>query len=205
MIVILLHGFNQTANSFQSAFNTYFDSPPTVYQVSIDAPWQDTTIPGGMAHSWFDYTHNQITRISNGRKKVHSAISSANKLDPVVALVGFSQGANMAIEAAFTSKHIKCILAIQGYPLHETIHKTFSGDNKHMVIWAVLCNEDAIVNKDDAIKKFRFLHRLHPELNIRMQTHHCKHGEFHSIDSNLFLNFMSSCEAQNSAFEIQGE
>ena len=198
MIFLLLHGFNQSADSFQTAFNTHFDSSRGVPQISIGAPWQNTTNPGGMARSWFDYeTNDQATKWSAGRKKVHTALALTKKLDSDIAVVGFSQGASMAIEAAFSAKPaVQCILAIQGYPLHETLHKTTN--NRHTVIWAVLCSEDSIVDPDTALFHFRILRKSHSNLNIHVFMHRqCRHGDFATIDRNLTTNFLASCKAES--------
>ena len=206
MILLLLHGFNQSAASFQTAFNTHFDSSRLVPQISIDAPWQNTTNPGGMAHSWFDYdTNDQATKWSAGRKRVQATFALTKRLDPDIVLVGFSQGASMAIEAAFSARQqVQCVLAIQGYPLPETLHKT--NNNRHTVIWAVLCAEDGIVEADTALFHFRMLRKFHSNLHIHIFMHRqCRHGDFATIDRDLTTNFLASCKAadrQNSTLNV---
>ena len=137
-LILLFHGVGSTARSMATLGLAYAQAFPQAQVVAIDAPFESELAPGG--RQWFSVLgvteDNRPQRVADALPAFEFAVRHWQEQSGVdaagTALVGFSQGAIMALESALRSEPVAArVVAISGrfarlpeQPLHEgaTVH-----------------------------------------------------------------------------------
>lgn len=137
-LILLFHGVGSNAQSLAGLGQAYAQAFPQAMVVAVDAPYPSELAPGG--RQWFSVTgvteENRVERVDAALSAFEFAVRHWQERSGVdtagTALVGFSQGAIMALASALRPEPVAArVVAISGRfarlpeePLHEgsTIH-----------------------------------------------------------------------------------
>lgn len=137
-LILLFHGVGSNAQSLAGLGQAYAQTFPQALVVAIDAPYESELAPGG--RQWFSVRdvsdENRPQRVAAALPAFEFAVRHWQQQSGVdatgTALVGFSQGAIMALESALRPEPVAArVIAISGrfarlpeQPLHEnsTVH-----------------------------------------------------------------------------------
>lgn len=137
-LILLFHGVGATAQSMAPLGLAYAQAFPQALVVALDSPWPSELAPGG--RQWFSVTditeENRVERVAAALPAFEYAVRYWQQRAGVdaagTALVGFSQGAIMALASALRPEPVAArVIALAGrfarlpeQPLHEgaTLH-----------------------------------------------------------------------------------
>ena len=143
--ILFLHGYNQTANDAMRKVNSSL-SKHILSRIVIFFP----------KRKWFHYKNDHSldyddSSLIETRKYVIRLLNCMRKLYDSVNLIGYSQGACLALDVATKQKRHISVLSISGYLLND--YGTSSCTKTH--IWSIHGNKDIEISHKQMIESLK--------------------------------------------------
>lgn len=150
--VLCLHGWQQDAADFREHVSTLIN------KTQLDAFKTVLFFPQATSYEWFAYNNNSSfdydeDSLNESKRKIDKLVNALQKNYDSVLLVGYSQGACMALSYAASCNPLP-LLAISGFFMSKSI--VFPGEscNKKMRVSFFHGENDKIINLNLAIKSY---------------------------------------------------
>ena len=173
--VLCLHGWQQDADDFREHINTL------ITKVQLDAFQTVLFFPQAISYEWFAYNNTSSfdydeNSLNKSKQYIDRLVHTLKKTYKSVLLVGYSQGACMALSYAASCNQLP-LLAISGFFMSKSLVFPGVSDNKKMRVNFFHGKNDKIIHLNLALKSYK-------DMNI----------EDFSIQSHDHWNFWSNAE-----------
>lgn len=182
--VLCLHGWQQDAADFREHVNTL------ITKVQLDAFKTILFFPQAKSYEWFAYTNNSSfdydeNSLNKSKRYIDRLVHALKKTYKSVLLVGYSQGACMALSYAASCDQLP-LLAISGFFMSKSLVFPGESHNKKMRVSFFHGKNDKIIHLNLALKSYENMNVT--DFSIQQHDHwnFWSNAEF----KRLFLRFL---------------
>ena len=179
---IVLPGFTMDYEDLEPITDKVKELYPKAKMIKLNPPYRKVSIYKNMKYrAWYDYFSDNrfkeecidTQQLIESRKRIHDKILKESKYTNLnnIYLLGYSQGACMALDAGLTFQHkIGGIIALKGHILS----KTFESLSVKQNVFAVHGRTDKTIGFNVASKSYHNL--ANRGYNIDFLKQNCNHG-----------------------------
>jgi phospholipase/carboxylesterase len=182
LIFIILPGFTMNYEDLLPLTNKLKELYPKSKQVKVNPPYRKISIyKNAKYRAWYDYLSNNCLKeacidteqLIESRERIHKILLKESKHANIknIYLVGYSQGACMALDAGLSYHHkIGGIISLKGH----IPRKTYEYLNTKQRVLAAHGQKDKTIGYNVAFKSYSKLKLLEYDITILKQT--CNHS-----------------------------